>query len=87
MRAPISVVVVVVETDLANGDDVLITDACLYALREIVGPAFRFVRVDSLRAPYCSVFARDVSYLIKVVSGYRYGDDALNTYLKRRLQC
>jgi hypothetical protein len=79
-------IVEIIKPYFANGDHSLIAGACLNTFGEVTAPALRFVRVDTLRAPHCWMTASDFSHRVKIVSGYRYGDDALDADVKRRIQ-
>ena len=82
----VSVVVVVIETDFANGHDAPICGAGLDPLSQRGGPAFGFVGVNALRTPNGWVSVGQVAYLIQIVCRDGNRHDPLNADSKGIIQ-
>ena len=60
-------VIVIVETNLANGNDLCAAAVFGNAFAELITPAIGFVRMDSLCAPNLIVIGGDAAHRIEVV--------------------
>ena len=79
LSALIGLLLIVVEPDLTDGDNAVVTRAFFYPLGGGGTPAVRFVRMDALSAPDLGMTRGELSHDIEIISGHRNGDDALNS--------